>query len=48
MKTFKTQQEIWAHLVNGGKVVHRAAEIVFFKSDGKLIDGWEFNFPEDW
>lgn len=49
MKTFKTQQEIWAHLANGGKVINDDGEIFFFKSDGNLNVGYySIVCPEDW
>lgn len=47
--TFKTQQEIWAHLVNGGRVINKDnGEILFFKSEGYLNKGCSFACPENW
>ncbi len=53
MTDFKTQQEIWKWLVEGGKVVY--VDIVLGMKDGQL---WNFNLnqgtnasmdnPEDW
>lgn len=46
---FKTQQEIWAHLANGGKVINKDnGEILFFKSEGYLNKGCSFACPENW
>lgn len=48
MKTFKTQQEIWAHLANGGKVIRGDGVVSFFNADGKLNGIWGFDCPENW
>lgn len=51
---FKTQAQIFQHLLNGGMVKHRASETPVKLIDGivKHIDGYEapfrFNIPADW
>lgn len=48
MKTFKTKQEIWAYVANGGRVINDDGKIVFFESNGKLNNRWSFDRPENW
>jgi hypothetical protein len=52
---FKTQQEIWAHLVNGGKVRHIQYTSVIGFNDGNVYsytrrqcETYNFSSPEMW
>jgi len=44
---FKTQQEIYKHLAEGGKVVHDDGCVAGF-IDGKISIGYCFDRPKEW
>ena len=56
MKPFKTQAEIYQHLLDGGKIVSRNIFLrylhlidgVLSKEDGKPSRRWAFGDPNDW
>lgn len=47
MSHFKTQQEIWKYVADGGAVVHDNGRVAKF-IDGEMITNYSFDYPESW